>query len=148
MHLLENTGIYLWFFIVQAWGTNNILVLFFFNQTQRGRKKIHNEIFNNIAHYMILNVFVSNFFKMIIVLYNYKIIICKKRIYSFYIWDYDPIGLQWRNRHIFYFTTEDMKYKFETFSKNKINAIDLTEIMQTDWLQTFISQCSLFLLDS
>ena len=58
-------GLYLWLFIFQALGTNIILVLFFFNQTQRGRENIQNEIYNNInqyIHYMSLYKLSSRWF--------------------------------------------------------------------------------------
>ena len=40
------------------------------------------------------------------------------------------------NSHVINFTTDDRRSKFEPFSKNKINELYQTKIMQTEWLQT------------
>ena len=47
-----------------------------------------------------------------------------------------PVYFCQNNYHVINFTTDDRRSRFEPFSKNKINELYQTEIMQTEWLQT------------
>ena len=40
------------------------------------------------------------------------------------------------NDHVINFTTDDMRYKFREFPKNKMDALHLTEITRTQWIET------------
>ena len=69
-------------------------------------------------------------------MYNYKVLILKQyfipSIPDFII----PVYLCQNNEHVINFTTDDMRSKFDVFLKKKIDVLYLTEIMQTEWLQT------------
>ena len=47
-----------------------------------------------------------------------------------------PFNFCQNNDNVINFTTDDLRYKFEVFSKNKIDALYLTERIQKEWLQT------------
>ena len=49
-----------------------------------------------------------------------------------------PVDFCQKNKPVVNFSTENMTPKFEVFSKNKMYALYLTEIIQIDWLQLLI----------
>ena len=49
-----------------------------------------------------------------------------------------PVDFCQKNKPVFNFSTDNMTPKFEVFSKNKMYALNLTEIIQIDWLQLLI----------
>ena len=46
-----------------------------------------------------------------------------------------PVDFCQKNKPVVNFSTENMTPKFEVFSKNKMYALYLTEIIQIDWMQ-------------
>ena len=97
-------------------------------------KDIHNEIFNNIPHFVkkCLN---ANCLQYGFVMYNKTVTIFKSEVILpipvYMIQD----NLCQNNDHVINFTTNDMRSKFEAFSKNKLYALYRTESTRTEWIQ-------------
>ena len=66
---------------------------------------------------------------------NYKLILRKIEVGPPIPDSMIPVDCCQKYESIINFTTDDITYKFEFFSKNKMNNPYLTEIMQTDCLQ-------------
>ena len=94
----------------------------------REGKYIHNEIFNNILHF-IKNIVRVNFLEDGFFVYYYKVIICK--IGFIPPTPYYMIPMDWcqTNKPIINFFAGDMTSKLN-FSKNKMDALYPTERMQ------------------
>ena len=95
-------------------------------------KDILNKIFNNIP-YFIKNRLRVNFLQDGFVVYNDKVPIIKKELIPPIPEYMIPVDLCQKNKPVNDFTTYNMTSKFD-FSKNKMDALYLTEIMRTDWL--------------
>ena len=67
-------------------------------------------------------------------MYKNKIIIHKREVIPPITASIIPVNLCQNNPPTINFTTDEMTFKFELFSKNRINNIYLTEIMRTDWI--------------
>ena len=46
-----------------------------------------------------------------------------------------PVNCSKNNDHVINFTPDDMRSKFEAFSKNNMDALYITESMQKEWFQ-------------
>ena len=69
------------------------------------------------------------------VVYNDKVPIWKQEVIP-PIFDYMiPVNWSQNNDHVINFTPDDMRSNFESFSKNKMDALYLTEIIQKEWSQ-------------
>ena len=76
----------------------------------------------------------STFFNMVLLCTIIKFSL-SKRGHSSYSLLYDHIQLLLNNYKVINSTTNDMISKFEAFSKKKIDALYLTEIIRTEWLK-------------
>ena len=67
------------------------------------------------------------------VMYNYKVLVFKLEVILPITYYMIPVDFC-QQIYIINFSTENMTLKFELYSKNKINALCIIEIMRTDWL--------------
>ena len=67
-------------------------------------------------------------------MHNYKLIIRKQEVIP-HIPD-SMIPMDFCKKTLIDFTTDDMTSNFEVFSKNKMDALYISEIIETDWMQT------------
>ena len=68
-------------------------------------------------------------------MYKNKVILCRSEAINPIYDSIIPVDCCKKNPSIINFTTDDMKSKFELFSKTKTNSLYLTESMQTYWIQ-------------
>ena len=134
MQLIKINGLYLCLCTIQELCINIILVLNFSIKHNDKEKCIQNEIFNNIPHFIKKRLHVDCL-RDRFVMYKDKVIISKRELIP-PIPDYMlPVDFCKKiNLPINNFTTYDMTYTFELFSKKKMNYLYLTESMQTYWL--------------
>ena len=97
-------------------------------------KHIHNEIFNNIPHF-IKSCLHFNYLQDDFFMYNDKVLIIKRESITYIADSMIPLYFCQNNEPVFNFTTDDMRSKLEEFSKNRMDALYLTEIMRTKWLK-------------
>ena len=64
-------------------------------------------------------------------MYNDKVLVCKQEVITSIPGSIIPVDLCQSNEPVINFTTGDMRYKFEVFTKNKMNALYLNEITRT-----------------
>ena len=65
-------------------------------------------------------------------MYNDKLPILKQEVVTPIYDSMIPVDFSQNNYHVIIFTPDDIRSKFESFSKNKVGVLYLTEIMQTD----------------
>ena len=65
-------------------------------------------------------------------MYNIKVPIHKVEIINSITKYIIPVDFCQNNDHVIIFTTDDMRSKFEAFSKNEMDAIYLTEVMRKE----------------
>ena len=63
-------------------------------------------------------------------MYNDKVPIWKQEVIPTVPYSFIPVNFSRNNYHVINFTPDDMRSKFEAFSKKKMDALYLTESMQ------------------
>ena len=104
------------------------------NQQQWGRKvyswlniQIFTPFHKNRLHF---NCLIDGF-----TMYNDKLPILKQEVVTPIYDSMIPVDFSQNNYHVIIFTPDDIRSKFESFSKNKMDALYLTESMQKEWFQ-------------
>ena len=124
--LIDRTSIYIWLFTVHLWCLNLFLILPI-KHNEEGNE-IHKELSKIIPHF-IKNCLHVKYLQDDFVMYNYKVIVLKLGLIPNINGSTIPIDCFQNNRYVINFIYNDMIFKFEAFTKNKIDTLYLTEII-------------------